>query len=86
MIRLLIWALLIYIGYRIVLSLTGAKGGSSDLPRGNNAAELTHQDPVCGVFVSEEDAVVGRYEGQRHYFCSHTCLEKFREQLNHTSS
>jgi YHS domain-containing protein len=47
-------------------------------------SSLTHQDPVCGVFVSEEDAVVGKLDGRRHYFCSMDCLEKFRDQLEHT--
>jgi YHS domain-containing protein len=46
-------------------------------------AEPTYRDPVCGVYVSEKDAVVGRLDGQRHYFCSMSCLEKFREQLDH---
>lgn len=83
MLRLLVWALLIYIAYRFIVSLAG-KGNRADLPRGRDAAAATHQDPVCGIYVSEEDAVVGRLGDQRHYFCSHACLERFREQLDHT--
>jgi len=84
-IRLLIWGLLIYIGYRIIISLT-----SSDKPKtkpgGNRDLGVeTHRDPVCGVYVSEETAVIGRHDGQRHYFCSMNCLEKYREQLDHSS-
>jgi YHS domain-containing protein len=85
MIRLLIWLLLIYIGYRVITALitgkkteTGSHGGTTD-------AAITHRDPVCGMYVSEDDAVVGRLDGQRHYFCSMSCLEKYREQLDHTS-
>jgi YHS domain-containing protein len=85
-IRLLIWALLIYIGYRIIISLTSPKGESPDVSRvQRNDAEATHRDPVCGVYVTEDDAVVGTLDGRRHYFCSHSCLEKFQEQLNHKS-
>jgi YHS domain-containing protein len=85
MIRLLIWLLLIYIGYRVIMALvTGKK--TEAVNQGNSTdAAITHRDPVCGMYVSEEDAVVGRLDGQRHYFCSMNCLEKYREQLDHTS-
>jgi len=82
MIRLLIWGLLIYIGYRVVMALAGGKKPESKVSEPRDAA-TAHRDPVCGVYVSEEDAVVGRLEGERHYFCSMDCLEKFREQLDH---
>ena len=84
MIRLLIWSLLIYIGYRVILSLGGGKKAQPDAARGRVDAAATHRDPVCGVYISEEDAVVGKLNGQRHYFCSVACLEKYREQLVHT--
>ena len=84
MFRLLFWALLIYIGYRIIIALISSKKGVADVSRVQpGAAETTHRDPVCGVYVTEEDAVVGTLKGERHYFCSHSCLEKFQEQLNH---
>lgn len=85
MIRLLIWLLLIYIGYRVITALvTGKK--TKTVNQGNPTdAAITHRDPVCGMYVSEEDAVVGKLDGQRHYFCSMNCLEKYREQLDHTS-
>ncbi len=86
MIRLLFWLLLIYIGYKIVMSLVGPKESPPKEENGRTDAETTHRDPVCGVYVSEEDAVVGRLEGERHYFCSMACLEKFREQLEHKSN
>jgi len=85
-IRLLIWLLFIYIGYRVVKAIAGGKERRQDILRGQGAAEVTHRDPVCGLYVSERDAVVGRLEGERHYFCSMGCLEKFREQLDHNPS
>ncbi len=84
MIRLLIWLLLIYIGYRVVVYLSsGRKKGAAEDRSPLRDAAATHIDPVCGVYVSEEDAVVGRLGDERHYFCSLACLEKFREQLDH---
>lgn len=82
MIRILIWGLLLYIGYRIIAALASPKKTTEKPARKMRAAETTHRDPVCGVYVSEEQAVVGKHNGQRHYFCSMECLEKYREQLD----
>ena len=86
MIRLLVIGLLLYVGYRIIISLTSAKK-PLEKPGANHgsAGVETHRDPVCGVYVSEESAIIGRHEGQRHFFCSMNCLEKYREQLDHSS-
>ena len=86
MIRLLIWGLLIYIGYKIIVSLVSSKKPPEKSGVDREHSEEIHRDPVCGVYVSEETAVIGRHEGQRHYFCSMNCLEKYREQLDHDSS
>lgn len=77
--------LLLYIGYRIVVSFLSAKKPPTKQDERISPATETHRDPVCGVYVSEEDAVIGKLDGERHYFCSMDCLEKFREQLDHTS-
>ena len=81
LIRLLISALLLYVGYRILKSLFSTKAGQEKSSNGAISTD-TEQDPVCGVFVSKEDAVVGTLDGKRHYFCSMDCLEKFRERLD----
>ncbi len=83
MIRLLMWLLLIYIGYRIVVYLVAGKKQENIRESDAAKAAVTHQDPVCGMYVSEDDAIIGRVDDQRHYFCSMTCLEKYREQLDH---
>ena len=85
MIRLLIWGLLLYVGYRIIIALTSSNKPQTKSAGSRDPGEETHRDPVCGVYVSEETAVIGRHDGQRHYFCSMNCLEKYREQLDHTS-
>lgn len=82
--RLVLIGLLLYIGYRIVVSLTSAKKTPAKTARGTDG-EMIYRDPVCGVYVSEDAAVIGRHDGQRHYFCSIGCLEKYREQLDHNS-
>jgi YHS domain-containing protein len=44
-----------------------------------SAATETFQDPVCGVYLSEADAVVGNMEGKRYHFCSIDCLKQFEK-------
>ncbi|CAH2032664.1 YHS domain-containing protein [Trichlorobacter ammonificans] len=85
MARLLVSLLFLYIGYRIVKALFAKKSGREPVPA-PPAAEDTVQDPICGVYIAKEDAVVGTLEGTRHYFCSMDCLEKFRDRLDHTPS
>jgi YHS domain-containing protein len=84
-IRFLVIGLLLYIGYRIIISLTSAKKPLPKSSTNSDSSVETFRDPVCGVYVSEETAVIGRHDGQRHYFCSMNCLEKYREQLDHSS-
>ncbi len=79
--RLLIWLLLGYFIFRIVKGYLAQRPKEEQRPRG----EETYLDPVCGVYVTEDDAVIGRVEGERVYFCSMDCLEKYREQLAHAS-
>ena len=85
MIRFLVISLMLYIGYRIILSLVSAKHTQTKPGERRDPGVETYRDPVCGVYVSEETAVIGRHDGQRHYFCSMNCLEKYREQLDHSS-
>lgn len=77
--RILIWIL---IGYAIYTLFRNR--GRKELPGEERpAAAETHKDPVCGVYVAADDAVVGTLEGERIYFCSLECLEKYREQVTH---
>lgn len=75
--RFILWLILAYIGYRVIKGYLAGRDGAEEPVRG---AE-TFQDPVCGIYVSAEDATIGRLEGERIYFCSHACLEKYQEKL-----
>jgi YHS domain-containing protein len=75
--RFIIWLILGYLGYRIIKGLLAERGIPS---HGKATGTETFQDPVCGVYVAADDAVVGRMAEERIYFCSMNCLEKYREQ------
>ncbi len=76
--RMLIWLILIYLGFRIVKGLMTQKKVEEKIKPAEDEAV---QDPVCGIYVLKEDAVIGKVEGERVYFCSMECLEKYRNQL-----
>ena len=75
MLQFLIWILAGYLVYRMVRGKA-----APEIERESSATE-TFQDPVCGVYVSEADAVVGNLEGKRHHFCSLACLKQFEKNL-----
>lgn len=82
MIRLAFWALIIYVAYLIFKNMKGKQAPGRTAEAERVQGEATHRDPVCGVYVAEDDAVIGRYEGKRLYFCSMACLEKYQQQLS----
>ena len=41
---------------------------------------MSQQDPVCGMEVSQGDALCSEHEGVTYYFCSSHCLQKFQRQ------
>ena len=71
---------IVLIGYLIFLLMKNRSSVKLEKKK-EEAKEETFRDPVCGVYVSAGDAVVGRLDGERLHFCSMACLEKYREQL-----
>jgi YHS domain-containing protein len=42
------------------------------------------RDPVCGAVVDEENAAAeAEFDGERYYFCSEDCKNKFTEDPEH---
>lgn len=40
---------------------------------------ILHHEPVCGMDIDEQDAArTLEHAGQRYFFCSHSCIDKFR--------
>ncbi|MEA5114924.1 MAG: transcriptional regulator [Geobacteraceae bacterium] len=79
MLRLLVLAALGYLFFffvRILLRRQQVARPSAD--KGVEA----FRDPVCGTYVTMDDAIVGRLEnGEKLYFCSMECLDKYRDSL-----
>ncbi len=84
MIRFLLWGLLLYGGFQIIALLKRTGSRPDDLRQGRGTACTAHRDPVCRVYVTEEDAVTETRRGQTYYFCSPACRDRFREHPEHT--
>ncbi len=83
MLRILFYILL---GYALYLVIRGFFRKRVP-PAARRTGEVeTFRDPVCGVYVTAEDAVVGNLDGKRVHFCSMECLEKYRSNLNDTTT
>jgi YHS domain-containing protein len=83
MFRLLFYLVIGYALYQLIKSFLRKK--TTEIPRRTGEVE-TFQDPVCGVYVTREDAVIGKLNGERIYFCSTECLEKYRQNYKNPSS
>jgi uncharacterized protein len=83
-IRIIIFALLCYVGFKMVsrvIRLVGSARGERrvDAPqRGSDAREMV-KDPVCGVYISARDAVSLNRRGGTLYFCSDECRRRYVE-------
>lgn len=83
MLRLLVY---IVLGYALYLIVRGFFRPRVSRPARRTGEVETFRDPICGVYVTEDDAVVGTLDGERIHFCSMECLEKYRSNLNNTST
>ena len=77
---ILILGLLVVLYFLLRSAFRQFKGqGEPDLlPPGKNQMV---QDPVCKVFVPRGAAITEDIGGQKYYFCSQSCAQKFQEQL-----
>ena len=79
-IRLVILAILIYIGYLLIRGGSGKKkkdtiDKDTDTPSG--IADVLMEDPVCKKLVPKQQAVQIEHEGETIYFCSDKCCNMF---------
>lgn len=82
MIRILIFAGLIYLAYRALKSVIGGgpsqRVSSSDRSTGK-IDDVMIKDPYCEAYFPKRNGVHYRYNGEDLYFCSEKCKAKFIE-------
>ena len=76
MYRIIIFAILFYIVYRLLKNTFRSK---SKISRKQNSEVIDEmvQDPQCGTYIPRRAAIRKTIEGKEYYFCGNECLEKF---------
>ncbi len=81
-IRLLVLAVLVYLGWRMFRR--DKKVAESTRPPDANAEtdpqDILVEDPVCHVLIPKHQALRLRKDGVTYYFCSERCCDQFAEQ------
>ena len=80
MIRLLFYGILIYLAYRLlkpwIASLSASSTSDPPSRSSPDEADLI-RDPQCGTYFLKQRGVEARIGGEKVYFCSDDCREKF---------
>ncbi len=77
--RILLFAILIFLGYLVVKSLGASllKRGGRDGDEGRSDSAELIQDPQCGIFFLKQHGIQARIGGQTISFCSKACRDKY---------
>jgi YHS domain-containing protein len=85
-VRLVVLALLAYLGWSLLRGLLGRGNTGTSGRRQDNAArdskvkDVLVEDPVCHKLVPKHQAIRLREKGTTYYFCSDECCDKFSEK------
>ena len=81
-VRLILWAILGFLIYTIVKAFAQGLRASAPPPRdGVRNGETMERDPVCGKFITRDDAVAATARGRTHWFCSAGCRDEFLKNI-----
>lgn len=79
MIKLLMLALVGFIIYSMVSGLFLRIGRPRRPENRSNRGETMVEDPQCGTYLPQSDAIKAHIHGQEHYFCSQKCLKDYKK-------
>ena len=87
--RILVLAVLVYIGYRLLRNAFEKKGDSEQAagrsPGPNERlTDVLVEDPICKTLVPREQAVKFEKNGEIHYFCSQECCNAYASEEGDT--
>lgn len=80
--RILILAVLLYIGYRLIAanfkkSEEDQSGDEQSPKKGGAITDVLVEDPVCHKLVPKQQAYPLEIDDGKHFFCSKACCDKF---------
>jgi uncharacterized protein len=81
MTRLLLLILIFFLAYTVYTAIVRLLSKPAPPPPEKTLkGEDMVKDPICGVFLPRGDALPETIRGERHYFCSEACRDKFLEE------
>jgi len=83
MIKLLLWAVIVYLLYRALKNWIriGGPVGRGAFPRApERIDDLMVQDPYCEVYFPRKEGHHLRFKGEDLYFCSPACRDKYLKE------
>ncbi len=80
MIRLLLYAIIIWGVYQVVKGYLKSKEKKQARNPWQIEDELV-QDPMCGVYIPKSKAIKTKIKGKYYYFCSKDCKKEYIKKL-----
>jgi len=79
LIKLGLIALAVWVLYKSVRRLMGGPPpqGRVSRPGPDGVIDVMVQDPQCGTYLPQEEAIRARIKGEDRYFCSEACRDAF---------
>lgn len=77
--RLIIFAILAYVLYRILRGVFGSGQKIKNTEKGEVIDEMV-KDPFCNTYVPQRDAKRKVIDGEEYFFCSEECANKFQKE------
>ena len=85
MLRLVIYAIIIFLVYKMAKSFLVIVKKIDRSPPGGAIDELV-QDPMCKTYIPPRGAIRKVVRGQEHFFCSKECAEKYESGEDESSA
>ena len=83
MMKLLIWAVIVYLLYRAIrnsIRIGGPAGPGAFSKPPEQVDDLMVKDPCCGVYFPRKDGHHLRLKGENLLFCSPECRDKYLKE------
>jgi YHS domain-containing protein len=75
--RLLILAILFYLGWRMLRGLFVKNQNEASTESDSDPQDVLVEDPVCHILIPKHQALQLRRDGVTYYFCSDQCCDQF---------
>jgi len=79
MIKLLMLALVGFVFYSFISSLKLGSGRRQPPQNRSSRGETMVEDPQCGTYLPQSDAIKATIQGRDYFFCSRKCLHEFKK-------